>query len=148
MNVLLTCAGRRNYLIGYFREALGGTGSIYAADASSDAPALQEADRGFVVPTLDDPGYFEALLGICREHQVHLLLSLSPDEDLKMLVASWKSFTARKINTLNGRAGPLWQRDYFDRLIRDGDHFRNVVRYIRRNAERSSQSLHYEAPWV
>lgn len=76
MNVLLTCAGRRNYLIEYFREALGGTGSIYAADASPDAPALQEADRAFIVPTLDDPGYFGALLEICREHQVRLLLSL------------------------------------------------------------------------
>lgn len=27
----------------------------------------------------------------------------------------------------------LRQHDYFDRLIRDGDHLRNVIRYIRRN---------------
>ncbi len=36
MNVLLTCAGRRNYLVHYFREALAGRGQVYAADAKVD----------------------------------------------------------------------------------------------------------------
>ena len=31
------------------------------------------------------------------------------------------------------RAGPLWQRDYFDRLIRDEAHLGRVLRYIRNN---------------
>jgi hypothetical protein len=29
--------------------------------------------------------------------------------------------------------GPIWQRNYRDTLIRDGDHFANAVRYIRKN---------------
>jgi REP element-mobilizing transposase RayT len=36
------------------------------------------------------------------------------------------------------RTGNLWQRDYFDRLIRDEKHFANCVRYIRRNPEKAS----------
>jgi carbamoyl-phosphate synthase large subunit len=45
MNILFTCAGRRNYLLKYFHEALNGRGKIYAADMSSSAPALHEADE-------------------------------------------------------------------------------------------------------
>jgi REP element-mobilizing transposase RayT len=46
---------------------------------------------------------------------------------------SWKSFSSRKINSLLQRGGGLWQRDYFDRLVRDEKHFANCVRYIRKN---------------
>jgi len=97
MNVLLTCAGRRNYLVGYFREALGGGGSIYAADASPDAPALHEADRAFLVPPLDHPRYLETLLDICQEHRVHLLLSLM-DLELPLLAEHQERF--RQVGTV------------------------------------------------
>jgi carbamoyl-phosphate synthase large subunit len=97
MNVLLTCAGRRNYLIGYFREALSGSGNICAADASHDAPALHEADRGFVVPTLDSPDYLEVVLDICQKHQIDLLLSLS-DLELPFLAEHRDNF--REIGTI------------------------------------------------
>jgi putative transposase len=42
-----------------------------------------------------------------------------------------------EINGLLKRSAPLWQRDYFDRIIRDATHFRNCVRYIRRNPEKA-----------
>ena len=38
-----------------------------------------------------------------------------------------------EINRLVGREGPLWTRDYHDRLIRDEDHFWNARSYIRQN---------------
>ena len=84
INILLTCAGRRNYLVGYFREALAGRGEILAADISPSAPALQEADRAFLVPPISHPDYLPSLLKICREHQVRLLFSLN-DLELPIL---------------------------------------------------------------
>ena len=47
---------------------------------------------------------------------------------MEKLIQAWKSHTARVL----GR-GPIWQRDYFDTMIRNSDHFANVLRYIRRN---------------
>lgn len=76
MNVMLTCAGRRNYLINFFKEALGRRGKVFAADASADAAALQEADRAFVVPRLDHPEYFNVILDVCRQNRVKLLIPL------------------------------------------------------------------------
>src|SRR6266576_1489074 len=54
-----------------------------------------------------------------------------------VVLRSWKSFTSRKINQQLSREGTLWQRDYFDRLVRDQKHFANCVRYIRMNPERA-----------
>lgn len=52
---------------------------------------------------------------------------------LEKILLSWKGFTARKINVLPGSTGTFWQRDYFDRLVRDESHLANCIRYIRRN---------------
>lgn len=93
LNVLLTCAGRRNYLVDYFRRALAGRGFVLAADASSDAPALQEADRGFLVPAVSAPGYVDALLDICRRHEVGLVCSLN-DLELPLLARNRERFQA------------------------------------------------------
>jgi carbamoyl-phosphate synthase large subunit len=93
INVLLTCAGRRNYLVGYFREALAGRGEILAADLSASAPAMHEADRAFLVPPITDPDYIETLLRICRENQVRLVLSLN-DLELPILARHRHRFEA------------------------------------------------------
>jgi carbamoyl-phosphate synthase large subunit len=93
INILLTCAGRRNYLVDYFRQALAGRGQVFASDASLSAPALQEADRAFLVPAVTAPDYFDILLEICREHQVRLLFSLN-DLELPLLARQRDQFLA------------------------------------------------------
>jgi carbamoyl-phosphate synthase large subunit len=55
INVLFTSAGRRVELLRAFREAyslLGITGHVIALDADPLAPALQVADKPFIVPRL------------------------------------------------------------------------------------------------
>lgn len=91
INILLTCAGRRNYLVDYFRQALAGRGKVFASDAADSAPALQEADRAFLVPPVTDPDYFTILLAICREHRVRLLFSLN-DLELPLLARQRDQF--------------------------------------------------------
>jgi REP element-mobilizing transposase RayT len=71
---------------------------------------------------------------------VHALFVQNPEWPLEKLIRSWKGFAARQINALLGRSGSLWQRDYFDRLVRDEKHFANCVRYIRRNPEKACLS--------
>jgi carbamoyl-phosphate synthase large subunit len=93
MNVLLTCAGRRNYLIEYFRAALGPEGRVFAADASPTAAALAEADAAFVAPRLCDPNYIPWLLHICREWRVAMVVPLS-DYELPLLAAHRAQFVA------------------------------------------------------
>jgi REP element-mobilizing transposase RayT len=44
-----------------------------------------------------------------------------------------KSSTAHDANKLLSRKGPFWMNEYFDRYIRNEQHFRNTVRYIENN---------------
>jgi putative transposase len=77
---------------------------------------------------------------VVMPNHVHTLFVPSPEWALDKLLRSWKGFTTRQINKMHSRAGRLWQRDYFDRLVRDAKHFANCVRYIRRNPEKARLS--------
>jgi len=89
---------------------------------------------------------------VIMPNHVHVLMSPTSGESLSQIVAGWKRFSATKINKAGETSGSLWQKDYFDRLIRDWDHFINIVRYIRRNPQKAQlKSAHfslYEAPWI
>lgn len=69
MNILFTCAGRRNYLLHYFRDALSGSGRVLAADSNENAPAMMEADAAFLVPRVESPNYICSLLTLCKEQK-------------------------------------------------------------------------------
>jgi putative transposase len=77
---------------------------------------------------------------VVMPNHVHALFVQNPEWPLEKLTQSWKRFSASQINKILGRSGSLWQRDYFDRLVRDEKHFANCVRYIRRNPEKAGLS--------
>jgi carbamoyl-phosphate synthase large subunit len=103
MNILLTCAGRRNYLVKYFKRALGDRGQALACDSSASAPALAEADQRFIVPSMEDEDYFDVLLSICRTQQVRLLLSVN---DLELGRLAEKAAQFREVGTIPVIASP------------------------------------------
>ncbi len=70
---------------------------------------------------------------VIMPNHVHVLFSITGTFTLETIVKGWKGFTAREINRINRRRGALWQKDYFDRLVRDEAHFWRCARYIRRN---------------
>lgn len=85
MNILFTCAGRRNYLINYFKEALKGNGKIIAADMQSNAPAMIDADISRIVPGIYSENYISEIKKIVIGNQVNLLISLN---DLELPILS------------------------------------------------------------
>lgn len=74
---------------------------------------------------------------VVMPNHVHTLFVLRESERLEDLLQSWKTWTARQVNALTGRSGALWQKDYFDRLVRNREHFGNCVGYIRRNPQKA-----------
>ena len=61
MNVLITSVGRSNRS-SRFSAGASGRWLVFAADASTAAPALCEADRRFLIPPCTDPLYVDRLL--------------------------------------------------------------------------------------
>lgn len=99
MNILFTCAGRRTYLLKYFREQLAGQGKIIGADMQLTAPALSAADVRVQVPAVYNPNYLDVLRQICVEHHVDALISLN-DLELPILSENKKSFEEIGVNVL------------------------------------------------
>lgn len=85
MNILFTCAGRRNYLINYFKEALKGKGKVFATDMQLTAPALVDADVAIQVPAIYSKEYIPSLKNIIKEHSIKAVISLN---DLELPILS------------------------------------------------------------
>lgn len=124
-------------------------------DAGYGECVLREPEtRTLLVSSLqhfDDDRHFHHAWVIMPNH-VHCLTTLYPAARLEKVVKSWKGFSAKSINEHLSRTGSLWQEDYFDRLIRDADHFANCVRYIRRNPAKAGlkagEFTHYESDFA
>ncbi len=91
MNILFTCAGRRTYLLKYFKENMKAGDKVVATDMQLTAPALQEADIRLQVPAVYDPQYIDITLKICREEKINALISLN-DLELPILAEEKAKF--------------------------------------------------------
>ncbi|MCI8513483.1 MAG: ATP-grasp domain-containing protein [Lachnospiraceae bacterium] len=105
MNLLLTSAGRRGYLVEYFKEALAG-GRVYAANSDGRAPAFSAADAHVVTPLIYEENYIPFLIDYCREHEISLLISLF-DIDLPILAANKGRFLRAGVRVLVSDPGVI-----------------------------------------
>src|SRR5690625_3304752 len=79
-------------------------------------------------------GETPALLGGSHyEERQHLAGFNARTLSLAAIVHSWKSFSAKEINRILARHGAVWQRDYFDRYIRDDRRLASAIAYIHGN---------------
>lgn len=77
-----------------------------------------------------DNKHYQLHAWVVMPNHVHVLIT--PKLSLPRIVHSWKSFTSNKANELLGKKGAFWQREYFDRFIRD-ERFNAAVTYIENN---------------
>jgi REP element-mobilizing transposase RayT len=74
------------------------------------------------------------LLAWCvMPNHVHVVVRLFPGQELAKVVKAWKNFSAKAANQALGRKGQFWQREYYDRLIRNGDELERAIRYVVEN---------------
>ena len=96
MNILITSAGTRGYLIRYFKKSLKENGKIFAADCSKYAPALYDADNYFIIPAVSNENYIKELYKICLKNDVKGLISLN-DVELPVLAQHKSKFMEKGI---------------------------------------------------
>jgi REP element-mobilizing transposase RayT len=74
---------------------------------------------------------------VVMPNHVHVVLELAASVDLRTVVQSWKSYTARRILAMAPPGAfarnQVWQPDYFDRFIRNPDHYAATLRYLAAN---------------
>jgi putative transposase len=75
---------------------------------------------------------FEVSAYCLMPDHVHLLVRGQSDHaDLRSFILSWNTRTAFEWRRRNG--SQLWQKGYFDRVLRDGDDFFSIARYVLSN---------------
>jgi REP element-mobilizing transposase RayT len=87
---------------------------------------------------------------------VHLLFTALRDTDgwtfaLPEIFRAIKGSSARSINKLAGRSGPVWQDESFDHVLRGNESLRETIDYIRQNPVRRglvNKPEAYEWLWV
>lgn len=83
MNILITSAGRRAYVINYFKKYIG-EGKVFASN-SDYSIALQVADGYFISPLIYDHNYVNSLINFCKKNNIKAIISLF---DIDLLVLS------------------------------------------------------------
>ncbi len=74
---------------------------------------------------------------VVMPNHVHILAAPLPNYSLTGIMHSIKSYTSQEANKVLARKGKFWFEDYFDRYIRNAQHFENAVSYIESNPVRA-----------
>lgn len=99
MNILITSIGQRGYLVEHFKEASAGKYGIFGADALKYAPALNTADKAFVLPYANDEGFAEKLIQLCKENEIGAVFSIN-DLELPYLAMYKPQLAEHGINAM------------------------------------------------
>lgn len=81
MNILVTSVGRRTKLIEYFKNHFD---KVIVTDATKLAPAIYEADKYYLAPSIYSDDYIDFLKDICKKENIKGILSLI-DPELHLL---------------------------------------------------------------
>ena len=97
VNVLLTCVGRKSYLVGILENS-SRLGTLVAVDSDQDATIQYHAPRFEVVPKVvsDPDAYLDALLDLCERRSIDCVIPQN-DLDLVELADARDRFTKRGI---------------------------------------------------
>ena len=77
--------------------------------------------------------HYRLLAWCVMPNHVHVVVRLFPGQELARVVKAWKNFSAKAANHALGRKGRFWQREYYDRLIRNGEELERAIRYVLEN---------------
>ena len=81
---------------------------------------------------------------VVMSNHVHCLMTRFEEYELSAILHSLKSFTAHEANKILHREGQFWIEDYFDRYIRNAEHFEKTVKYIENNPVKAGLCLRPE----
>jgi putative transposase len=89
------------------------------------------------------------LLSWCiMPNHVHVLIETRAKFPLAVVLHSWKSFAAHEAGRVLRLQGEFWQREYFDRYVRNAEHYERVVAYIEENPVKAGLTkIKTDWPW-
>lgn len=84
-------------------------------------------------------------------NHVHWLVLPQSGYELENILSSIKGFTAQRVNKALGRGGQVWQRESYDRLVRDAAELLRTRCYIENNLPHHlphQEPNHWRCTWL
>jgi putative transposase len=82
---------------------------------------------------------------VIMDDHVHVLVRLQRKQTLPKLLHTWKSYSANRLQKYFARKGSVWQEEYFDTIVREGQ-FYPYLQYILNNPKKRWGVEEY--PWT
>jgi len=76
---------------------------------------------------------YKLVAWVVMPNHAHMLCTPCAEYSLAAIMHSVKSFTSSEANKILNRSGQFWQKEYFDRYIRNARQFAKTVAYIENN---------------
>ena len=103
-----------------------GYGSCILGEAASRR-FVEEALRHF------DGQRYVLYAYVVMPNHVHALFMPNKGEPISKILHSWKSYTAHHLHTDAMGERAVWQKESWDRLVRNAEHFNRILKYIKSN---------------
>ncbi|MBI1185962.1 MAG: transposase [Alphaproteobacteria bacterium] len=119
-------------------------------DAASEGLLLQASNAAIIEDCLlfGDSIRYRLIAWCVMPNHVHVLIEQAEGWPLHKVVHGWKSVSANRVNVDAGRTGAVWQREYFDRFMRDDAQLSATIDYVERNPVAAGlASAAEEWPW-
>jgi len=128
---------------------------IFVTFCKATREPLSEAARSLVLQRClyGDGTRFHLHAAVVMPEHVHLLMTPLRDAHgdvscLAEILKGIKGASARSVNQLLGRSGPVWQEESFDHVVRSEESLEQKIEYIRKNAvRRGLVRTPEEYPW-
>ena len=103
---------------------------------------------------LDEVGWVKSLSWVVMPDHVHWLFQLKDAKNLSVVMKHFKARITKELNRKINRSGPVWQKAFYDRAIRDNEDLQRLARYIVANplraglVENIENYPHWDAVWL
>src|SRR5712691_9070847 len=96
---------------------------------------LDSSERDLIANAMKrfDGERYQLTAYVVMDDHVHALVTPIGSNSLQDILHSWKSFTAHQMGRHRKQFGPVWQNEYFDRIVRDDKELGEKLDYILRN---------------
>jgi REP element-mobilizing transposase RayT len=116
-----------------------------------EQPDLSAAERTLVASAVRyfEGRRYELLAYVVMNDHIHVLVAPMDEHHLEEIVQGWKSYTGHALSQHAPRRSPVWQGEYFDRIVRDEPELIEKAQYILNNPwKRWPGLVEYEWVWA
>lgn len=84
-----------------------------------------------------DRKHYQLIRWCIMPNHVHVMIEPKESYTLSTILKEWKSYTSHGAKKILGITGTFWMKEYFDRYVRDMNHYKNAIAYIDANPVKS-----------